>query len=167
MVNEVNMYCPDWIFDIVSAEVAAIYLKNDVALPLGAQKYASDLSSEYEEFSADEVTIASEDMIRTLGELEAGEAAVMLLEGFAYFRLFYSFQGVKRKLNPMFGNIASSVKEKEYSPQSTVKRFKAYLFAYRSEKAVLAPSGWSLATQTELDILANIAKKSTNPLDFL
>ena len=167
MVNEVNMYCPDWIFDIVSAEVAAIYLKNDVALPLGAQKYASDLSSEYEEFSADEVTIASEDMIRTLGELEAGEAAVMLLEGFAYFRLFYSFQGVKRKLNPMFGSVSSSVKEKEYSPQSTVKRFKAYLFAYRSEKAVLAPSGWSLATQTELDTLANIAAKSTNPLDFL
>ena len=94
------MYCPDWIFDIISAEVAAIYLKNDVALPLGAQKYASGVSSEYEEFSADEVEVASEEMIRLLGELEAGEAAVMLLEGFAYFRLFYSFQGVKRKLNP-------------------------------------------------------------------
>ena len=82
------MYCPDWIFDIISAEVASIYLKNDVALPLGAQKYASGVSSEYEEFSADEIEVASEEMIRLLGELEAGEAAVMLLEGFCLLSSF-------------------------------------------------------------------------------
>ena len=161
------MYCPDWIFDIISAEVAAIYLKNDIALSLGAEKYASGVSSEYQEFSGDEVAVTSEEMIRLLGELEAGEAAVTLLEGFAYFRLFYSFQGVKRKLNPMFGSVSSAVKEKEYSTQSTVKRFKAYLFAYRSDKAVLAPSGWSLATQTEIELLSVIASKNTNPLDFI
>ena len=32
------MYCPDWIFDIVCAEVASLYLKNDVALEMGAQQ---------------------------------------------------------------------------------------------------------------------------------
>ena len=163
----INMFCPDWVFDIVCAEVASLYLKNDVALALGAAKYTSSLSKEYEELSADEVNMASEDMIRLLGELEAGDAAVMLLEGFSYFRIMYSFQGVKRNLKPMFGSASSGTKEKEYSPQSSLKRFKAYLFAYRSEKAVLAPTGWSLATQTELKMLADIANQSTNPLDFL
>ena len=38
------MYCPDWIFDIVSAEVASLYLKNDVPLEMGASKYVSGLS---------------------------------------------------------------------------------------------------------------------------
>ena len=161
------MFCPDWVFDIVCAEVASMYLKNDVALALGAGKYASFLSKEYEALSADEIAMASEDMIRLLGELEAGDSAVMLLEGFCYFRIMYSFQGVKRNLKPMFGSASSGTKEKEYSSQSALKRFKAYLFSYRSEKAVLAPTGWSLATQEELKILADIASQRSNPLDFL
>ena len=161
------MHCPDWIFDIISAEVAALYLKNDIALSMGAGKYASGLSGQYEEFSSDEVSLLAEEMIRLLGELQAGESAVMLLEGFAYFRLIYSFQGVKRNLKPMFGSAASGTKEKEYSVQSSFKRFKAYLFAYRSEKAVLAPTGWSLGSQTDIQFLADIASQSTNPLDFL
>ena len=161
------MYCPDWIFDIICAEVAALYLKNDVSLTLGAGKYASGVSDKYAGFSADEVALLSEDMIRLLGEVEAGDAAVMLLEGYSYFRMIYTFQGVKRNLKPMFGNVAAGTKEKEYAAQSSFKRFKAYLFSYRSEKAVLAPAGWSLATQTEIQFLADIASKNSNPLDFL
>ena len=161
------MYCPDWIFDIVCAEVASLYLKNDIALALGAAKYTSAMSGEYESLSGEEIALASEEMIRLLAELEAGDAAVMLLEGFSYFRLTHSFQGVKRNLKPMFGNVASGTKEKEYSSQSSLKRFKAYLFSYRSEKAVLAPTGWSLGTQSDRKILADIASQNTNPLDFL
>ena len=52
------MYCPDWIFDIVCAEVASLYLKNDIALALGAGKYTSFLSKEYEALSADEIALA-------------------------------------------------------------------------------------------------------------
>ena len=161
------MYCPDWIFEIICAEVAALFLKNDVALALGAGKYASGLSNQYEEFSADEVAMLSEDMVRLLGELNAGETAVLLLNGFAYFRLYYAFQGTKRNLSPMFGSATSGTKEKEYGRQDSFKRFKAYIFAYRSEKAILAPSNWSLASQAEIEFLAEIAKKNTNPLDFL
>ena len=161
------MYCPDWIFDIVCAEVASLFLKNDVALSLGAEKYTSSLSGEYEGLSGDEIAMASEDMIRLLAELDAGEAAVMLLAGFSYFRLTHSFQGVKRNLKPMFGNVASGTKEKEYSSQSSLKRFKAYLFSYRSEKALLAPTGWSLGTQTDIKFLADVASQNSNPLDFL
>ena len=88
------MYCPDWIFDIVCAEVASLYLKNDVALALGAAKYTSAMSGEYESLSGEEIALASEEMIRLLAELEAGEAAVMLLEGFSYFRLTHSFKAL-------------------------------------------------------------------------
>ena len=76
-------------------------------------------------------------------------------------------QGVKRNMKPLFGSVASATKEKDYSTQSSFKRFKAYLFASRSEKAVLAPSGWSLASQTDVQFLADIASQNTNPLDFL
>ena len=106
------MYCPDWIFEIVSAEVAALYLKNDITLELGARKYATGLSGDYEELSADEIAMLSEEMIRTLGELEAGEAAVTLLDGFSFFRLFYNMPGVKRNLKPL--EQLHGTKEKEY-----------------------------------------------------
>ena len=161
------MYCPDWIFDIVCAEIASLFIKNDVALTLGAGKYASGLSEEYKELSGDEIELSAEAMVRVLGEIEAGEHAVSLLEGFSYFRLHYSFQGVKRNLKPMFGNAWAGIKEKEYSVETTPKRFKAYLFAHRSEKAVLAPHNWSLSIQTEIPFLAEIASKNSNPLDFL
>ena len=119
------MYCPDWIFDIVCAEIASLFIKNDVALTLGAAKYASGLSEEYKELSGDEMELSAEAMVRVLGEIEAGEHAVSLLEGFSYFRLHYSFQGVKRNLKPMFGNAWAGIKEKEYSVETTPKRFKA------------------------------------------
>ena len=81
--------------------------------------------------------------------------------------MHYAFQGVKRKLNPMFGDVTSGTKEKEYSSQASLKRFKAYIYAYRSDKALLAPDGWSLGTQDEIKILAEIAGQNTSPLDFL
>lgn len=161
------MYCPDWIYDIVSAEVASLYLKSDVPLEMGASKYVRGLSENYKEFSSQEISIFAEEAIRLLGDLEAGEVAVPLLQGFAYFRMHYVFQGVKRKLNPMFGDVASGTKEKEYSSQASLKRFKAYIYAYRSDKALLAPDGWSLGSQTEIKILADIAGQNTSPLDFL
>ena len=161
------MYCPDWIFEIVSAEVASLYLKNDVPLEMGASKYVSGLSDNYEELSSQEISILAEETIRLLGDLEAGEIAVPLLQGFAYFRMYYAFQGVKRKLKPMFGDVTSGTKEKEYSAHASFKRFKAYIFAYRSDKALLAPDGWSLGTQTDIKILADVASQNESPLDFL
>ena len=50
------------------------------------------MSDKYAGFSADEVALLSEDMIRLLGEVEAGDAAVMLLEGYSYFRMTFTFQ---------------------------------------------------------------------------
>lgn len=161
------MYCPDWIYDIISAEVASLYLKNDVPLEMGANKYVRGLSENYKEFSSQEISTFAEEAIRLLGDLEAGEVAVPLLQGFAYFRMHYAFQGVKRKLNPMFGDVTSGTKEKEYSSQASLKRFKAYIYAYRSDKALLAPDGWSLGSQDEIKILAEIAGQNTSPLDFL
>ena len=68
------MYCPDWIYDIISAEVASLYLKNDVPLEMGANKYVQGLSENYKEFSSQEISIFAEEAIRLLGDLEAGEA---------------------------------------------------------------------------------------------
>ena len=161
------MYCPDWIFEIISAEVASLYLKNDVPLEMGASKYVSGLSENFEELSSQEISSLAEESIRLLGDLEAGELAVPLLQGFAYFRMHYAFQGVKRKLKPMFGDVTSGTKEKEYAAHASFKRFKAYIFAYRSDKALLAPDGWSLSTQTDIKILAEIASQNESPLDFL
>ena len=70
------MYCPDWIFEIVSAEVASLYLKNDVPLEMGASKYVSGLSENFEELSSQEISTLAEEVIRLLGDLEAGELAV-------------------------------------------------------------------------------------------
>ena len=164
---ECVMYCPDWIFDIICSQVAANFIKNDISIPMGAGRFVSGLADDYDDFNGGEIEVGAEEMIRLLDELEAGEAALVLLEGFGYFRLNYSFQGVKRNLKPLFGSVASGTKAKEYSARASLKRFKAYIFAFRSQNAMLAPAGWSLATQTDLKKLSEIAGQSTNPLDYL
>ena len=56
---------------------------------------------------------------------------------------------------------------KNYNIDSSVKRFKAYLFSVRSSVAVLAPSSWKLSTFEDLPFLKKMAEKSVNILDIL
>ena len=160
-------FCPAWIFDAVITQTAQEFLKGDIHIKPIAAKYAKGLSQKYEEVSSDEISISAEAFIRTLDEIDAGAEASELLRGFCYFRVMHDTQLTKRNLKPLFGNVENGDKAQNYSGAAAVKRFKAYLFAWRSGAAVQADTGWQLSQVSEVPILSDLASKSVNVLDLL
>ena len=161
------MYCPEWIFDAAVAQTGLDFLAQDLPLSTYAAKYASGLSEKYEAVSADDIETAAEEMIRSLDEIDAGEQASYLLNSFCFFRVMYVSQEVKRRLKPFFGTVDAPEKTKSYSADSTIKRFRAYLFAWRSGVAVAADASWKLENVSEVEILSALAVKKISFADML
>jgi hypothetical protein len=101
-----------------------------------------------------------------LSEVDAGEDAVLFLEGFIYFRLNYESATKPRNLKPMFGNPEAGVAAVNHI--DVLKRFKAYVFGLRSNNSPIPPPGWNMARDSEnLKNVNALVTKSINPLDFL
>ena len=161
------LFCPAWIFDAAVSQAALEFLKGDMPINPVAAKYAKGLSDKYQPISTDEMAISAEEFIRILDEVEAGAEATELLRGFCYFRVMHDSQLTKRNLKPLFSNIENGDKTQNYSVSSAMKRFKAYLFAWRSGSAVPADRGWSLDQVNEVAVLSALAAKPVNVLDLL
>ena len=161
------MFCPAWIFDAAVTQTAQEFLKGDIHINPIATKYAKGLSEKYHEISSDEIAVSAEAFIRTLDEVDAGAEASELLRSFCYFRVMHDTQLTKRNLKPLFGNVESGDKTQAYSSASAVKRFKAYLFAWRSGAAVQADTGWQLDQVSQVPVISQLAAKPVNVLDLL
>lgn len=160
-------YCPNWIFDAVCAQVSNDFVSQDLPLQNFAKKYTDGLADKFAPIAPEEVSSTAEEFIRALDEVKVESEAVILLNSYSYFRIYYESNNVKRKMKPIFGSVDAPVAAKEYDIDSSTKRFKAYLFSLRSSVAVQAPSGWKLSKCNELPFLRDIAGKSINILDIL
>ena len=161
------LFCPAWIFDAAVSQAAMEFLKGEMPINPVAAKYAKGLSDKYQPISTNEMAISAEEFIRILDEVEAGAEATELLRGFCYFRVMHDSQLTKRNLKPLFSNIENGDKTQKYSVSSAMKRFKAYLFAWRSGSAVPADPGWTLDQVNEVAVLSALAAKPVNVLDLL
>ena len=161
------MFCPAWIFDAAVTQTAQEFLRGDIHINPIATKYAKGLSEKYHDISSDEIAVSAEAFIRTLDEVDAGAEASELLRGFCYFRVMHDTQLTKRNLKPLFGNVENGDKTQAYSNASAVKRFKGYLFAWRSGAAVQADAGWQLNQVSQVPVLSQLAAKPVNVLDLL
>jgi len=158
-------FCPDWIFDAVMARTAEEFLAGELPLNALASKYAKGLSEKYSEVRSEELSRGVEDLVRFLGEVDAGDEAVNFLRGFSYFKLRFEGSNKPRKMKPLFGTVDEPVKARAYAAEETVKKFKAYVFALRSNSAPLAPAGWRIEDESELSHLAGVAARSVSLLD--
>ena len=112
---------------------------------------------------------ASELVFYFLIEKKINEDLTDLLSNFSYFRFYYASKKTCRKFGGIFGSKLSDG-VREYSGNETLKNLRAYYYETRSEVAVVGSPGWSLATQTELPDLQEIARNSSfqaNPLIYL
>ena len=158
-------FCPDWIFDAVMARTAEEFLKGEMPLNALSKKYAEGLSEKYQDVQREELSAGTESIVRFLSEVDAGDVAVSLLTGFSYFRLRFETANKPRKLKSLSGAVDDPVKTKDYSADEAVKKFKAYVFAIRSDSAPVAPVGWRIEEETELQHLVEIASRSVSILD--
>lgn len=160
-------YCPEWIFDAAASQVANEYLTQEMPMRNFAKKYSEGLSEKYSQVAAEEIEMVSEEMIRALDEVNADDEAVNLLNSYTFFRLVYEGNSIKRKMKPLFGTVDAPTSTKNYDIDTSMKRFRAYLFSVRSSVAVLAPPGWRLSIFEDLPFLKKIAEKPVNLLDIL
>ena len=137
-------YTPDWIFDISIVRTASEFLSLTQPMDSLAKKYSTGLSEIYTEVYFEQILEPAEEILRFLSEVKAQHMAVELLKDFSYFRMYYVNPKRRRKLKPLFGTLEGAKKKKNYSPERTVKSFKAFVFALRSKTVPQAPTGWTL-----------------------
>lgn len=160
-------YCPAWIYDAISAQIANEFIAQEMPLRNIAKKYADGLAEKYAVITAEELEGTAEGLIRALDEVKVESEAIPLLNSYCFFRIMYEGNNIKRKMKPLFGVVDAPVSEREYGTDIAIKRFKAYLFSLRSSVAVQAEPGWKLSTCDDLPFLRDIAAKSLNILDIL
>lgn len=158
-------YCPDWIFDACTSRAAQDFLTLEMPLNAVGKKYAGGLSEVYTEVRLEEIVAGAEDIVRFLAEVDAGDASADILRGFTYYRVKFEGLNKPRKLKSMFSSADDAVKEKKYSAEEAVKKFKAYVFAVRSDSAPIAPAGWKIEDETELEHLSAVAARPLSILD--
>ncbi|MDC0336652.1 hypothetical protein OAN95_00375 [Alphaproteobacteria bacterium] len=160
-------FCPKWVYEAACAGAGAEYLSRQIDLRTVASGYANVLSEFYSPISADEVAAVIEPTLRFLDELNSGDSAEPLLRGFCYYRITYEQPNKLRRLKGIFGSADEPVKTKEFSPDTAVKAFKAYVFAIRNEVAEMAPAGWNRADVEGSQVLERLFNQKLSPLDFI
>ena len=162
-------YCPIWVYDCVVAQSVSDFILYGVDLPQPCRKFAVGLSELFEEVSLEELVRASELIVHFLVEEKVNESSTDLLSNFSYYRFHFTNKKTRRKFGGIFGTRLSDG-VREYSGNETLKNLKAYYYESRSEVAIVGSPGWSLATQTEIPDLQDIAKNSSfqaNPMVYL
>jgi hypothetical protein len=103
---------------------------------------------------------ASELIVQFLVKEKINEDSTDLLSNFSYYRFHFVSKNARRKFGGIFGTKFSDG-VREYSGNETLKNIKAYYYETRSEVAIAGSPGWSLATQTEIPDLQEIARGSS------
>jgi len=160
-------YCPKWIYEMACAAAGTEYLNRQIDLRTVAAGYAGVLSEFYSPISAEEIAGVIEPMLRFLDELNAGDSAAPLINGFCYYRITFDQPNKPRKLKGFFGAADEPVKTKEYSAEAAVKAFKAYVYAIRNEVADMAPPGWKLSDVEGSVVIEKLSNQTLSPLDFI
>ena len=162
-------YCPVWVYDCVVAQSVSDFILYGVDLTQPCRKFAGGLNEIFEEISLEELVRSSELVVQFLIDAKINEGSIDLLSSFSYYRFHYAGKKTRRKFGGIFGSKLSDA-VRDYSGNQTLRNVKAYYYETRSEVAIAGSPGWSLATQTELPELQEIARNSSftvNPLTYL
>lgn len=161
------MYVPKWIFDISVSRTASEFLSSEIGIEAFAKKYSEGLSKYYSTpIDAALFNDTAQSMLEFLSEIEAGDKAVEFLNDYIFFRLYNVNISTPRKMKPLFGSIEDEVKTQDYSPEETLKSFRAYVFGQRSNAVPIPPDGWRLETDQHLDKLKSVIETEVSMLDM-
>ena len=161
------MFAPNWVFEIAVMRTASEFLSSEIGIEAFGKKYAEGLSKLYSTpIEPEFFTDTAQSVLEFLSEVEAGEQAVELLNDFCYFRLYNEGVNRPRKMRSMFGSVEDAVKTKEYSPETALKSFKAYVFGLRSNTVPTAPDGWKIETDEHIELLKPLLEEQVSILDI-
>jgi hypothetical protein len=132
-----------------------------------ASFYADVLGEHYAAVDiAAELESCAEDFLRTLNEIGA-ENADEILKSFERIRMTTTDNTSPRKMKSMFSSALDGQPQKEHSVETTIKRFKAFIFLVRSKPSYYAPSDWNWSKVTDANWLGNLEDTEIDPFSFL
>ena len=158
-------FCPEWVFSICSANTAIEFLSEDTSIESCAKKYSLGLSAHYSPIESDMMTLAAQELLMFLSEIDAGESAVTLLNDYIFNRLKFEATRKPRKIRGLFGSAFDPTKTQEYAPDKCTKLFRAMVFGLRSKANPSAPSGWSITQEENLEWFGQLLAQKTSILD--
>lgn len=160
-------HVPSFVFDCVAALVARRFLLSNITLSQMASYYADVLGEHYAAVDiAAELESCAEDFLRTLNEIGA-ENADEILKSFERIRMTTTDNTSPRKMKSMFSSALDGQPQKEHSVETTMKRFKAFIFLVRSKPSYYAPSDWNWSKVTDANWLGNLEDAEIDPFSFL
>jgi len=115
---------------------------------------------------ASEIEQCAEALLRTLSEVGV-ENADEILKSFEFIRLTTTDNTTPRKLKSMFSSALDGKNIKEFSPEETGKRFKAFLFLLRSKPVYMVKADWNWSKLQDGDWLSGLDAKEIDPFSFL
>ena len=158
---------PNFVFDSVAALVARRFLLSNITLTQMALFYAEILGEHYEvEDIASELESCAEDFLRTLNEIGA-ENSDEILKSFERIRITTTDNNSPRKLKSMFSSALDGLTQKEHSVETTIKRFKAFIFLVRSKPSYYAPGDWNWSKVNDANWLGDIEDAEIDPFNLL
>ena len=160
-------HCPNWIFDIFVGACAAEFIQSPLPLASVARKFQEAIGKTYDPIELDVILTASESIVMTLHEAEAGDASVKIIEHFCYFRLNFEMNKTPRKITGLFGNALKGEKQQTYNADETRKRFKAFLFALRNGGMKTMPEGWKLENDETIPNISEAVRNRVGMLDII
>lgn len=168
MTDNKNLYCPNWLYEVTVSMAIYDFLLKSYSIEMISKKFSEGLSEEYTPIPFEEISNPAEEILRFMAEMKNSEfEAHERANHFTHYRL--KFDGLKgaRKMKGLFGSAFDGTKEKKYSEVKVVKDFKAFTFALRSMTVPVAPSGWSIKNEKEIELLINIIGKDFSLDDML
>ena len=158
---------PHWIFEICVSRTASEYLSSELGIEAFSKKYSTGLKKLYnEDIPLKVFENCAQGIVEFLGEIDAGEQAVNLLNDFTYFRLYNEAINKPRKMKSMFGSILDPVKVTEHNAEMMLKSFRAYIFGLRSDAVPKAPPGWVLENDEHIVKLKLLFEEKVSVLDI-
>ena len=161
------MYCPGWMFNVVSARVAFEFLNSEMPIESFAKKYASGLSESFSEVPWEIILGATTPCLEFLSEVDAGERAAEFLNDYVYHEIYFERVNVPRKMKPLFGSVEDGTKTMDYTAEGVLVSFRAFVYRMRSSTSSPTPAGWDPSVDVNIPKLAELIRKETSILDAL
>jgi len=161
----VTRFMPDWVLGCTCAYITIRFVNSTIPLEAFANKYSRSLSEKYDDASSEKLTGISQDMLYFLATFESSNH-LDVVESYMFNSLNFNQRGKKRKIKTLFGS-ALDAKDQATTHQSSIRRFKNFVFQLRAFDRYNAPKGWNLREEQGIDWLLDIYEQNVIAMDGL
>ena len=156
-------FMPEWVLGFTCAYISLRFVNGTIPLQAFTNKYSKSLLEKYADASSKKLTGISQDMLYFLATFESSNH-MAIVESYMFNSLNFTQRGKKRKIKTLFGSALDAQKQAT-THQTSIRRFKNFVFQLRADIRYNAPQGWNLREEQGIEWLQDIYEQNIRPLD--